>query len=67
MGFNHRDLGNSVVHVLCFDLQLLLAGFTNPVMLSIDEGVIVDTFPVIVGTQIAFHYGLTYFREFELS
>ena len=51
-----RDTGNSVVHVFCFDLQLLLAGFANPVMLPVDEGMIVDTFAVIFRAQIAFHY-----------
>jgi hypothetical protein len=41
--------------VFCFDLQLLFAGFADPVMFTVDEGVIVDAFTVIVGTQIAFH------------
>jgi hypothetical protein len=38
-----------------FDFQLLLAGFANPVMFSVDEGVVVDAFAVVVWTDIAFH------------
>jgi hypothetical protein len=58
MEFNQRlrDTENSVVHVFSFDLQLLLAGFANPVMLPVDEGMVVDTFAVIFRAQIAFHY-----------
>ena len=42
--------------MFCFDLQLFLAGFANPVMLPVDEGMVVDTFAVIFRAQIAFHY-----------
>jgi hypothetical protein len=44
-----------VVGVFSFDLQLLLAGFANPVMFPLDEGVVVDTFAVVVRTEIALH------------
>ena len=51
-----------IVDVLGFDFQLLLAGFANPVMFSIDEGVIVDAFAVILGAEIAFHTRLRFYR-----
>jgi hypothetical protein len=35
--------------VFGFDFQFFLAGFANPVMLSVDEGVIVDALAVILG------------------
>lgn len=59
-----RRQGESVVYVFCFDFQFLLTGFADPVMFSVDEGVIVDTFPVVVGTQIAFHYWRYLLSEF---
>ena len=51
-GFSPRFL---VVDVFGFDLQLFLAGFADPVVLSIDEGVVVNSFAVIVGTEITLH------------
>ena len=45
----------SVVDVLRFDFQFLLAGFANPMMFAVDEGVVVDAFAVVVCADIAFH------------
>ena len=47
-----------------FDFQFFLTGFANPVVFSIDEGVIVDAFAVVVRTEIAFHTNaiLSYLR-----
>ena len=52
MGYEQKFL---VVHVFCFDLQFLLAGFTHPAMFSIDESMVVDAFAVVFGAEIAFH------------
>jgi hypothetical protein len=41
--------------VLRFNLELGLAGFAHPVMLAIDEGVIVDPFAVVGRTDVTFH------------
>jgi hypothetical protein len=41
--------------VFCFDLQFFFAGFANPVVLAIDEGVVVNTLAVIFRTEITFH------------
>jgi hypothetical protein len=41
--------------VFGFDLQLLLAGFADPVMFAVNEGMVVDAFAIIVGAEIAFH------------
>jgi len=38
-----------IVHVLGFDLELLLAAFAHPVMLTLNEGVIVDALSVVIG------------------
>ena len=51
--FNPKGL---VVDVLGFDFQFLLTGFADPVVFSIDEGVVVDTFAVIFGAEITLHY-----------
>jgi hypothetical protein len=42
--------------VFGFDLQFLLAGFANPVVFSLDEGVIVNAEAVVVSAKIAFHF-----------
>ena len=39
-----------------FDLQLLFALLTNPVVLSVDERVVVNTFAVVFSANIAFHF-----------
>jgi len=44
-----------VIDVLGFDFQILLTGFANPVVLSFDEGVVVNTFSVIFGANITLH------------
>jgi hypothetical protein len=49
--------------VLGFDLQLFLAGFTNPMMFAIDEGVEVDTFAIVLGADVAFHTRLRFYRN----
>jgi hypothetical protein len=41
--------------VFRFDLEFLLAGFTNPMVLAVNEGMVVDSRAVIVGAQIALH------------
>jgi hypothetical protein len=41
--------------VFSFDFQFFLAGFANPVVLSVDEGVIVNALAVILGAKITFH------------
>ena len=41
--------------MLSFNFQFLFAGFTNPVMFSIDEGVVVDAFSVIFGADVTLH------------
>jgi hypothetical protein len=50
-----RRIALLVVDVFCFDFQFLFAGFADPTMLAVDEGVIVDAFAVILCTDIAFH------------
>jgi len=50
--FNLKGL---VVDVLGFDFQFLLTGFADPVVFSIDEGVVVDTFAVIFGAEVTLH------------
>jgi len=54
--FNLKGL---VVDVLGFDFQFLLTGFADPVVFSIDEGVVVDTFAVIFGAEVTLHNLLT--------
>jgi len=46
----------SIVRVFGFDLELLLAGFANPVVLAIDKRVVVDALAVVVCAQIALHH-----------
>jgi len=41
--------------VFRFDFQLFFAGLANPVMLSFDEGMVVDSFSVVIRAEIAFH------------
>ena len=48
-------LEESVVDVFRFDFQFLLAGFANPAMFAVNEGVVVDAFAVVVCADIAFH------------
>ena len=53
MGFEAAS--RLVVDVFRLHSQLLFAGFANPVMFAVNEGVIVDAFAVVVSAQIAFH------------
>ena len=48
-------LEESVVDVFRLDFQFLLAGFANPAVFAIDEGMVVDAFAVVVSADIAFH------------
>jgi hypothetical protein len=41
--------------VFCFNFQLFLAGFTNPVMLALDKSVVMDAFAVVVRAEITLH------------
>jgi hypothetical protein len=41
--------------VFGFDLKLLLAGFAYPVVPAFDEGVVMDSFPVVFRAEITFH------------
>ena len=41
--------------MLRFDLEFFLAVFTHPVMLAIDEGMVMDAFAVIFGAEVALH------------
>jgi hypothetical protein len=44
-----------LVGVLCFNLELGLAGFAHPVVLALDEGVIVDPLAVVGRTKVTLH------------
>jgi hypothetical protein len=44
-----------LVGVFRFDLQLLLAGLADPVMLAFNEGMVVDAFAVVFSAQITLH------------
>src|SRR5262249_4625735 len=44
-----------VVGVFSFDLQLFFAGFANPVVFALDEGVVVDTLTVVLRAEITLH------------
>ena len=37
------------------DLQLLFAGFANPMVFAIDKGVVVDSGSIVVSTDITLH------------
>ena len=54
-GFESSEGSVLVVDVFCFDLQFLLAGFANPVVFAINEGMVVDTFTVVFGAEFTFH------------
>jgi len=41
--------------MLGFDLQLLLASFTNPVVFAINEGVVMNPLAVVFRAEITFH------------
>jgi hypothetical protein len=43
------------IGVVRFDVELLLAGFTNPVMLALDKGVVMDASAIVFCAQITFH------------
>ena len=38
-----------------FDFQFLLAGLTDPVVLSVDKRVVMDAFAVVIRTDVTFH------------
>ena len=44
-----------LVGVFRLNLQLCLAGFTDPMMLTVDEGVIMDTLTVVSGANVTLH------------
>jgi hypothetical protein len=44
--------------VLCFDFELLLARLADPEVFSLDKGVVVDSFAVVIRTEITFHEGI---------
>ena len=44
-----------LVGVFCLYLQLRLAAFTDPVMLTLDEGVIMDPLTVVGGANVTLH------------
>jgi hypothetical protein len=41
--------------VFGFDFQFLLAGLTDPVVLSVDKRVVMDAFAVVIRTDVTFH------------
>ena len=41
--------------MLRLDLQLLLARLTNPMVFALYERVVMDSLPIIRGTNVAFH------------
>jgi len=47
--------GSLLVGMLGFDLQLLLASFTNPVVFAINEGVVMNPLAVVFRAEITFH------------
>jgi hypothetical protein len=42
--------------VFGFDLELFLAGLADPMVLPVNERVVVDAFAVVVRAQIALHH-----------
>jgi hypothetical protein len=42
--------------VVGFDLELLLAGFADPMVLAVNERVVMDSFAIVVRAQIALHH-----------
>ncbi len=52
-GFTHNS--KLFIGVFGFDLQLLLAGLTNPSMFAVDEGMVVDALPIILRAKITRH------------
>ena len=44
-----------LVSMFGFDLMFLLTRFANPVVLAVNERVVVDPFTIIFDTKIAFH------------
>jgi hypothetical protein len=43
--------------VFGFDFQLLFAGLTDPVVLTVDKRVVVDAFAIVIRADITFHAG----------
>jgi hypothetical protein len=41
--------------VLGFDFQFLFAGFADPVVFAVDEGVVVDALAVVFCTDVTLH------------
>jgi hypothetical protein len=44
--------------VFCFDFELLFTRLADPVVFSLDKGVVVDSFAVIIRAEITFHEGI---------
>jgi hypothetical protein len=54
MGFETQRT-DLIVDVFCFYLQLLLTGFANPMVLAINERVVVNAFAIVFSAEVAFH------------
>ena len=50
-----RDELGLVVGVFRFDLEFLLAGFANPVVLAFEKSVVMDALAVVFCAQITLH------------
>jgi len=48
-------LAELVVNVLGFNFQLLFTGFADPVVFSVEEGVVMDAFSIVFGAEITLH------------
>ena len=46
---------NLLVGVFGVDLELLFAGFANPVVFAFDESVVVNSFAVVFSAEITLH------------
>ena len=55
LGFTPNSNPELLVGVFGFDLQLLLAGLTNPSMFAVDEGMVVDALAIILRAKITRH------------
>ena len=51
-----RILGALIVGMFGFDLEFLLAGFADPMVLTVNERVVVNALAVVVRAQIALHH-----------
>ena len=51
-----RILSALIVGMFSFDFELLLTGFTDPMVLAVNECVVVNSLAVVVCAQIALHH-----------